>query len=224
MPPARCDAEEGDEVVEAGGEHDPHRRARPDAEAGEAGGHRVDPARQLAVGQLLGLAVAGVVEDVPPLGVALGVPVEDLEQGARAVRSHLAAAEAADRRGRLEPLAGGHRRVRRGERLEEVARRLGAPQQLLGEPHAERPLQPGEQLHPAEAVEAEVALQRGIEGDRAPAPLRLQLPREPLDDLQEGGGRRGLGLGVSEAVSEIMDVAVYRVSSGPKWSILPTTI
>ncbi len=76
---------------------------------------------------------------------------------------------------------------------EEVARRLGRAQQILGKPHAERLLQPGEELHPAEAVEPEIALQGGVEGDRAGPALRLQLPGEPLDDLQDVGGGWGFG-------------------------------
>ena len=92
-----------------------------------------------------------------------------------------------------KPVPGSGGGVRDGQRREEVPRRLGRAQQILGEPHAERLLQPGEELHPAEAVEPEIALQGGVEGDRAGPALRLQLPGEPLDDLQDVGGGGGGG-------------------------------
>ena len=141
--------------------------ARPDAEAGEPGGHRAHPPRQLAVGQLLGLAVARVVQDVPPVGMALGVPVEHLQQGPRAVRSRLAAAQAA--RPTRTPRPERPRGMRHGERLEEVARRLGRAQQILGEPHAERPSPAGRAAPPGRGCRT-----RG----RAPERSRGR-PREP---------------------------------------------
>ena len=152
MPPARWAPKKATKYSRPVGSMIPTAAPGPTPEPGEAGGHRADPPRQLAVGQLLGLAVAGIEEDVPPLGMALGVPVEHLEQGARAVRRRLARCRA-ERQSRspAPAAAAGCATASAWRRSRGVSARA---QQVLGEAHAERPLQAGEELDPAEAVEA----------------------------------------------------------------------
>ncbi len=82
-------AEEGREVFEPRGEHEPHGLARPHAQTGEAGGHRPRTGEETGVGELLGLGVAGEIEDVPAVRMALGMPLQDLDEALRAVRRRL---------------------------------------------------------------------------------------------------------------------------------------
>ena len=89
--------------------------------------------------------------------MALRVPLQDLDEAAGAVRRGLGGVQ-----GRHDLERGGVRglRVAGEERLEEVAGGLGRAQDLLGQADAEGLLQAGQELHPAQAVEPEVALQR----------------------------------------------------------------
>jgi hypothetical protein len=193
-------AEEGGEVVERGGEHEPHGLPGADAQVLEARGHGPGAPRQLAEAQLLGLAVPGVVEDVPPFRMALDMPVEHLQESPRALGSGL---------GRCQRLVQNCRREARHTRrpgkqgAEQVPRSLRRGQQRFREPDPEGPFQPEEQLGPGQAVEPEVALQGRIKGCAVETPPSgVQLPRERADEAENflGGPRRGLGCHWGESI------------------------
>ena len=186
------DTAEGGEVFQGGGEHEPHGLPRLETQGAQTGGHGAGPPVELAVGQRLGLVVSGIEQDVPPVRMALNVPVEHLEQRPRAVRRGLPRLQGS-REILPEHEAGRSTLLRKG--FQEVARGLGLSQDRFGQPGAEGALQPLDQLDPAEAVEPEVALQRGIERRPHVPPPRLELAHHGRHDLQHFLGGDGGGLG-----------------------------
>ncbi len=203
------DAEERREVFESRREHEPHGLAGPHAEMDEAGGHGSRAGEEAGVGQLLGLAIARQVEDVPAVRMALGVPLQHLHQAARAIRRRLRGVERLDD---LQPGALGRGRMAVEQGLEEVARGFGRTQHLLGETHAEGFFQASQELDPAEAVEPEVALQGGFEGEGPSGPaLRLQLAGERK--IRSGGGPRKMLQGGHKGGTFMSIAKIIEISS-----------
>ena len=109
------------------------------------------------------LLLALVEEHGEPIGLALDVVLERLDQGLRlGGRAHAFGLHQA----RDAALGAVRRRARGGEqKAQQVARRLARGERLLGQARAELALQPQHQLDAREAVEAEVALERAVERD-----------------------------------------------------------
>jgi hypothetical protein len=182
---------EGREIFEARGEHEPNGLARLEAERSQPGSHGARPPVEVAVGQLLRLPFSRIVEDVPALRVALDMPVQDLQERPRSLRRGLARTQGLQKF--LPEAEIGRAAGRQG--LEEVARRLRRAEDLFGELDAEGPLQALDQLDPPQAVEPEVAFQRGVERQADLAALRMELAHHRLGEGEHLGGRDRRGLG-----------------------------
>ena len=155
-------AVEAEDVLPGGRQHDRHRLSR--REPGLAEAQRVArgalPDRAVAE-RRLGLVL--VEENGEALGLALDVPGERLDQRLRlGGRAHALALRQAHHRavGDARRLAGAGE-----EETQQVARRLGRGERLLGEARAELALEAQHQLDARQAVQPEVALERAVEGD-----------------------------------------------------------
>ena len=95
---------------------------------------------------------------------------------------------------------GGGTTLRRGsgQRVEQVAHACRPGGRLIAEPLAEGSLDAARQLDPGKAVEAEIAIEGGIEPDRGGAAPRLELADHSLYDTEQsrrrivGGPRIGV--------------------------------
>jgi hypothetical protein len=73
----------------------------------------------------------------------------------------------------------------REERRDEVSRTPGLGHHGVGKANAERLLEAEQQLDPLEAAEAEVAVERVVEGRAPPQGATTQLGHEPADDVED---------------------------------------
>ncbi len=74
----------------------------------------------------------------------------------------------------------------RQHRREQVPRGRGLAQQPLGQVQLEGLLQAQQQLGPAQAVEAHVAVEIAVESDAEPAPApRMKLVHQVADDMEQ---------------------------------------
>ena len=79
--------------------------------------------------------------------------------------------------------------------LEQVARRIGLPDETVWQTNLEDPVDPEHQLSAPEAVEAEVAVKIAVELDRYRAPhMRMQLPNQLLHEAKKSGRKLRVGL------------------------------
>jgi hypothetical protein len=133
--------------------------------------------------------------------VPSGVPRQHLDERTGLER------ERVDRGGqRLGGCAGAGRRPRPfraglRERAREIAHRLGGERRSLGQRDAEPTLQPQEQLHPTQAVEAQITIE-GAVGTYARAAARLDL----LEQLAHQPDHRGLGRGGRDDSARWLDL------------------
>ena len=167
-------AVEGGEEAAAGRQHDRDPVARRDAARREPGGEGARGLAERAEADLLGRFALAVEGDVAALGMVREVPVE--RRGERLDRKGRML-----RRGRLarhddrSNVALGRAR-RRLEVTQQVARRLGLAESLLGQARAQGLLDPRGELDAREAVQPVVALERIVE----PEPLDRGIPRMEL--------------------------------------------
>ena len=221
--------DEAPEVVDTGREHDRDRAAGGEAAADEPGRDPARALEERTVGEHR--FRFGLVDepDVLALRVLRGMPREGLDQGLglRRDRVRIGGERGPARRGgpgryrgrsgspgvprvplpRLRSIPGVlpvRARCRGPERIEgteEVPRGLGLGQHPVREARARRPLEAREELHPREAVEAEVPREIGIEIDGGSRLAGAELARDVGDEgdqgvrIQAGGGAgRGAGL------------------------------
>ena len=137
---------------------------------------------QRTVADVLALPCPILQRDVHPLAVLRDMPVEQLDQSGEGLR-------------RLFGRGLRHRRRRRRGRFsgaglrhlaQQVARRFGLGERRLGQADPEFALDAGEQFHPRQAVEAEIALQFMIQAEAVDAVgARPQLARKAADKVEQ---------------------------------------
>ena len=178
-------AEEAEEVVRPGGEHQgdsgPVRQAGP----AQPGRHPRRAGREVGIGDRPGAVVGLVEQDMHAGWVPLQVPVEDLGQGPGGGRLACGC-----RLGQLGPpcrrsgLGLGHPSGHR-QRQQVACRRR--QQGLIRQPHAEPPLHPRDQLGAAQAVQTQVRLQPAVQGDGGDRLRQPGVLGKAAQDLQQAG-------------------------------------
>ncbi len=172
-----------EERVEEAGLRAQHERdglAACDAPGAEPGGHGARPRPQLAVRDALLALVVEAEHDVDPAGIHLGVPAQDVDQRVRGVGSRSAGRE---RGGRLH--GDTRRRSAAGEDGgDQVANRLHLAQHRVGEADVEGVLEPGEQLDPLEAADAEIPVEHVVERHAAAHRCAAQLGHEGVEERE----------------------------------------
>ena len=119
-------------------------------------------------------AVGSAELDVHAVAMVSGVEVHRFEQrgGVGGYRNHLFELRLVGtdcRRLPPSPVAGQHRR-------QQLARGLGIRHHRFGDSGSESALEPGQQLHPRQAVESEVPVERAVQGDSfTPPQVRMKL-------------------------------------------------
>ncbi len=183
-------AEEADEVVAPGRQHQHHRLARYQPPVEQAGREPGGGLAQGVVGQYFAVAVVGIEADVRSVGVGRRVPVEGLDQGPGADGQGLDAAEI----DRFDLARGGGLLLSRGggQGAQQIARGFGLSQHRFRQGGAEGGLDPGDEFDPAQTVEAEIAVENGIEGDLHGVAARgPQFGKQAGNHLDQAGGRYG---------------------------------
>jgi hypothetical protein len=134
----------------------------PERPAPGAGGRRA-PIREIVlyIGERPRRGAGLGEDDVDPIGMALGMPIEDLAQGSEMTR--LAHRDRGCRHRDEDRLAGRGDALPRENRGEEVTRRFGFDENALGQRHAESALDARDQFRPAETVDAELAVEPAVE-------------------------------------------------------------
>ena len=176
-------AHEAREVVLAGGQHQHDRFGGRQPETGEPGRQPRRAVEQRGEFDFHGLALIVEKADVGAVAVMLRLPSKGVGQ-----RFHMARHEAARTGGKPGSRRGSGpgRRGRGSETPDEVARGLRFGQQRLRERAIEPRFDPVQQLHPRQAVEPEVPLQRRIQAHLGGPGAGAELPAHRRDQFEEG--------------------------------------
>ncbi len=171
-------AVEAVQVIGGRRQHDGDRLPWGEARIGEPRGVAQSPLPQGAIAQPI-LFLLLIQEDGQAIRLPLDVVLERLDQGLRVIgRPHALRLREARHRA-----VGGLRRLTgaREQKAQQVARRLARGERLLGEAGGKFALQAQHQLDPRQAVQAEIALERAVEGD-VRLDVRPRLARHFGDD------------------------------------------
>ena len=189
-PAGHEDAEKAEEIIAAGGQHDDDRLSGLEVSGLQAGGHLLGAFLEAAKSDHLAQAAVAVKLDVGPVGMDPGVPFKDLDQRCGAQGNFP---------GRFDhhfspiPGHGGVLRPTGGEDgAQKVTGRFGVGKDGLRQADAEGAFDPDQHLDPSQAVEAEVPVERAVQGHGRIRPLRMKFGRHLADGGQQP--RRGRGL------------------------------
>ena len=177
--PGHEDAEETEEIVGSGRQHECDGRALAHTILAQMPGHPRRALGQVAIADRARGLLEALVEDVQALGVTLEVPIEHIQESTRVARM----SGVRDRRvtHRHSP-ALGPRLI--ADEVEQLARGCGQ-ECLLGETHAETLLDPRDQLRASQAVEAQIGLEPRVQAQSIRQLRQPRLAREALEDRQE---------------------------------------